>query len=665
MGNMAGENSFLSGALKRFRPGLIVRLGNLIVVQIIFVFATLTIVLFYPYEQKHHNGDYPQLKERFSDATSRMASAIRSNSVGNGQHLPEPELDRIMKSGLGNDNLIQGYLYLQTGDGTISRAYTMCDSIQLDADLRAREEISDLIDIRVISYEMGAGEELLIPHLRGAHYQAYYYPFLIEKDQPAVLVAIFDHRYITFQKNQMAYTLFVLFLASTLVSLLIVSMLYNRLKVPLARLTRGFEKTTDGELYYLLETDGDEELSKLSTAFNAMSKTLWDNHQQLRAYNEKLESANQALTQSQQSLSTMIENSPECIISAGSDGTIRVFNRKAAAVFNLSHDDALGRSINDLFTHPPDEITSTRSKDDEGMVEVLCRRNDGSLFPACMTMSPVEIGDDGEQAWLYIIKDISASQSFQEMMIRLDRYSTRGQMAGDIAHEINNFLAILSGNVELMPLFLKRGDNEKIEKKLELMRTTIFRISRFCDGLMDANEGEVRFEKVDVNQLTENVLAFLKPQNPFDEVEIETDLSTEIPLVELDIGQIQQLLVNFVYNAGEALGDCETDRKMIRIISRPDELNNEPAVRIAIHDNGPGVREDKLALLFEKRFTTKRKGHGIGLMTCRRIADAHNGAVGYSFDEGGCFHLILPVEQRLEIPSEVDTDATRTTVRPV
>ncbi len=244
-------------------------------------------------------------------------------------------------------------------------------------------------------------------------------------------------------------------------------------------------------------------------------------------------------------------------------------------------------------------------------------------------------------ARLYVCRDITDSKNFQDMMIRLDRYYTKGEMAGDIAHEVNNYLAVLMGNVELLPLMLKKGKTEKIEKKLGVMKSMLDKIACISDGLLDAPPETVRLEPTSLNQVVENVLAFLKPQNKFDTVEVITELSNEIPVLKLDQMQTQQLLVNLIYNAAEALADQEGERS-IRVQTRLAVCEDRRCAEVLVRDNGPGIAAEKTNLLFEDRFTTKKRGHGIGLITCRKIVDNHEGQIKYHFDEGAVFTVILP-----------------------
>jgi len=233
-------------------------------------------------------------------------------------------------------------------------------------------------------------------------------------------------------------------------------------------------------------------------------------------------------------------------------------------------------------------------------------------------------------------------------MIRLDRYYTRGEMAGDIAHEINNYLAILSGNLELIPLMVKRGQMDKLSQKTEVMRTTIDRIAMFCDGLMDHHADGLVLSSVDLNQLILNLLAFIKPQNRFDGIAVEPRFSNELPLVELDTAQIQQVLVNLLNNAADAL-ENSAGFKQITISTFLSLDGKDRRAIIEVADTGVGVSASHMDDIFEKRFTTKSKGHGIGLVTCRRIVILHQGQLRYHFDSGARFTVELPIRQPVQV----------------
>ena len=240
------------------------------------------------------------------------------------------------------------------------------------------------------------------------------------------------------------------------------------------------------------------------------------------------------------------------------------------------------------------------------------------------------------------------------MILKLDRIATRGKMARDIAHEINNYLAILQGNLELIPMMLAKNDLEKLDKKVSLMKETVGRISNFTDGLTRFSDENTEFVKEDLNQLIENLIAFLKPQNKFDDIAITTNLADNMPLVEIDTSQIQHLLVNLINNGAEAVSQTGMENnKWIVISTSYDEYNQEISIKVS--DGGLGIKDEFIDKLFVSRFSTKRQGTGFGLITCKNIVDNHDGEVSYhtSEESKSVFTVKIPV-----IHAVVDSDET-------
>ncbi len=606
------------------RPPLLSRLSNIIIVQVLFVFAAVVMILFFP--QRESQVDFSGIENRISAVTEKIAEYLsKLPKGGDGTYsVADSILTDLIR---GEKSIVHASVYLWTDDARMQRISSFgIDEAEPKDDLILSEKFGGSESIQKALAPKGAKGQFVPLRLTNDHLTCAY-SFEIAGNRPALIVATLEHEVVVSNRNGLLYGLFLLFLGSILVSLLTVHLLARRFRDPLKRLEQGLTKTASGELFYLLEENDDAELCDLVRSFNRMSKTLWSNQQAHKHFNRLLKDAYIAQAESQVFLATLIDCSPCCVVAASSDGEIVIFNRKAAEVFGYDNEEALGLTIDRLFGTARDgDRSEVDDNSHEKSGEVVCRRRDGSTFPAYLVSSRVAAKPDQPPVHLFIFLDISESKNFQEMMVSIDRYYTRGEMAGDIAHEINNYLAVLGGNIELMPLFLKKGDHEKINKKLELMKNTVDKIARFSDGLMDTNYGDVNYVQADLNQLAQNILAFLKPQNRFDNVTMNTDLSPDIPLVEMDPNQIQQTLVNLIQNGADATVNNETER----LVELRTELSEDGRyVRVVVADNGTGVDPESRDILFEKRFTTKRKGHGYGLITCKRIIDSHRGKIGY------------------------------------
>ncbi len=619
------------------RTGFLARLGNLIVLQAIFVFVAIALILFYPGPSREHSETSGPIHALVQDLGHRLLEQYLNSVSTTGGTSSGTLREEIQLSGEG---ITSASLYLVRSDGVVECLHSQASQLPTAESYEFSEGISTIREGLIRQAAAESPGFYLTNIVNDVEKNIYYRP--LGTDLPVVLVAGVNHDLLISSKTDLQYALLLLFLVTVLLSLMTIYLIWKRFRQPLVHLIKRLEKTADGELYYQLETEGDIELNVLSSSFNRLTKTLWSNQQEMKTYNNRLREINASLLQSRLFLATLIDSSPSAIVVTSRDGQIIIFNREAAKVFGYSSDQALGKNVSELFKQPVDMKIADESE--KPGFEAISLRADGSAFPVWVTMTPSR-SDEGEiWAFVYIIHDITESTSFQEMMIRLDRYSTRGEMAGDIAHEINNYLAVLSGNLELFPILLKKGDPEKIEKKLELMRSTVDRVARFADGLMDTNRDEATPEPTSLNQVVENVLAFLKPQNKFDSVEFNTRLSSELPLIGLDPGQVQQLMVNLVNNATDAAITLGV-KPQIRITTQLVKEAGKSFARVEVADNGAGVPEEKVEALFNRRFTTKRKGHGIGLVTCKRIMDAHQGSISYHSDSGAVFTCTFPYER--------------------
>lgn len=630
------------------KTGIIVRLSNLIVLQVLFVFAALVLILFVPGSDTDRSVIIDRRGHALYDAGETTSTYLEAATPW-ATSMGETPFARLQKQ-LDSLTAVELAALIRVGDSSrFDMLYAYDRGSNHDGVDGEEQDLSQFIDPLLLRHVADLAPSYPPHPIIGPRFLAYYKKLATSNDgAPIVLVLATEHGLTVSSRSGLQYAVFVLFLCATLVSLLTVSLLLRKFKRPLDQIISGLGETADGKLHHLLDLEKDPELGRLARAYNEMTRRLWDDRLQLDSYVGRLAGANAELRESQSFLSTLVACSPLSVVVAARDGRIMLFNRAATKEFGYEPDEIVGRPMNTLVAESGNCSCVETSSDKNRDFEVICRRKGGVLFPAYVIASDVKTEDDEVLARVYVCRDISESRNFQEMIIRLDRYYTKGEMAGDIAHEINNYLAVLMGNVELMPLLLKKGDSEKINKKLDVMKTTLEKIARFSDGLLDSSPDMVRLEPTSVNQVVENVIAFLRPQNKFDSVEVVKELSNEIPVMHVDAGQIQQLLVNLIYNAAEALVEKQGDRT-IWVITSVSKTGKDRTVQISVRDNGSGVVADKVPLLFKTRFTTKPRGHGIGLITCRKIVENHSGTIDYRLQNGAVFSVELPVKASVEV----------------
>jgi PAS domain S-box-containing protein len=619
-------------------PGILTRLSNLIIVQVIFIFVALALILFSPDADQDARNQLAELDGKLFDAGQRVADYMMSHWVSASAQA-ESDLNGFLATIPG----VEKAALLRIGDSksvAVIHAYHRGQA-EKSTEIGDVSGFCDLDHIRnLVESDLAIGHGSFV---NGA-YLSHYCSWEKGDNPPTVLVVAAGHELSVSSRSNLKYAIFVLFLCSTLVSLLTVRLLTGKFKRPLDNIISAFDETAGGKLHHLNELEGDPQLGKLASAFNSMARKLWDHRRRIDEFVSRLAETNSELSRKQEFLSNLIDCSPLAVVVTDARRKIVLFSRAATETFGYAGDAVLGQDVKLLIARDNEAQPTRANKEDHREFEIVARRENGETFPLHVVSRRLETEIEGPVGRLYVCRDITESKNFQEMMIRLDRYYTKGEMAGDIAHEINNYLAVLMGNVELMPLMLKKGKMDKVESKLGVMKDTLEKIARFSDGLLDSPPETVRLEPTALNQVVENVIAFLKPQNKFDSVQVVTNLSSDLPVLQLDQMQVQQLLMNLIFNAAEALEDIEGER-LITVTTRSSECTGKPGAEVEIRDNGTGVKASKEELLFRTRFTTKRRGHGIGLVTCRKIVDNHEGEIGYRFDRGSVFTVRFPVKE--------------------
>jgi signal transduction histidine kinase len=241
-------------------------------------------------------------------------------------------------------------------------------------------------------------------------------------------------------------------------------------------------------------------------------------------------------------------------------------------------------------------------------------------------------------------------QQTQQVMVRSARMAAKGEMAAEVAHEANNYLASLSGRAQLLMMGLARGNTDKIEENIQVILDQAERLAVLTKGLVDFSHKGMKALPTDVNALVDRTVQFLKPQNRFDNVTISVDQDVTIPLTMLDPGQIQQVLMNLLTNAADAIKeDPSGGPKQIEITTK--HLQTRKQIRIVVCDTGPGIPEDLLDKVFEPTFTTKDSGHGFGLSTSYRIIENHGGHISVKNhkEKGAVFTMVVPIRRSKEV----------------
>lgn len=212
-------------------------------------------------------------------------------------------------------------------------------------------------------------------------------------------------------------------------------------------------------------------------------------------------------------------------------------------------------------------------------------------------------------------------KELQDETIRLETIATRGQMSAEIGHEMNNFIGVVAGNLSLLDFHIRKGTTKDLGKYVSAMTETIEKIKKFTANLMDLTPISSEKAVLSFDRLLSEVIDYLRPQKRFRDVKVQvTNLPADLPL-EADTTQMQQLLYNIFNNAADAM--VESPRKEITV--SVERIEQEGRFRFSVTDTGCGIPKELLEKAFQERFTTKKTGHGFGLVVCKRIIQNHGG----------------------------------------
>jgi signal transduction histidine kinase len=226
-------------------------------------------------------------------------------------------------------------------------------------------------------------------------------------------------------------------------------------------------------------------------------------------------------------------------------------------------------------------------------------------------------------ALIVTLDDVTVQKDSEQHLFELEKFADKGRMASSIAHEINNFLGLLLGGVELAELAIENGDHDRARTTLGRLKETVGQMDRFTAGLTRSARYDVSKRMANLNVVIGDVLSFLSVQKRFKNVIVSNYLDSGLPEFEMDVDRMAQLILNLMNNAADAIGATQEGAGEIVIKTAHDHGD---AVLI-VSDDGVGIDPDVRKKLFKSHLTTKESGHGYGLMACARIVEDHQGTI--------------------------------------
>ena len=435
----------------------------------------------------------------------------------------------------------------------------------------------------------------------------------------------------------------------------------RRTSRPLMDMAVAARDIAAGDWTRTVSAHGSAEAETLATAFNDMTRSL-------RSQAESLKDSNLRF-------STVTQSARDAIISTDAQGCITFWNRSAEAIFGYEESEVLGRPITMLIAEADRKAYDAALPDpqDEGLtfgriVEATGLRKDGGWF-AC-EISLAALDGAHTKAVTAVVRDVTERKQAQEALSQRDeqlrqaqKMEAIGRLAGGVAHDFNNLMMAIRGYAELLVDTFPDGDERRAE--VQEILTATERAARLTRQLLSFSRREtVKQTAVPLEQLVasmQNMLQRLIGSN----IQIETEVWPDLTPVLADSTQLEQILVNLVVNARDAMADGGTIRIMLRnieldtigVAAHPG-LQPGDYVEMAVADTGTGMDAETRSKIFEPFFTTKErgKGTGLGLATVYGIVQQNNGAIEVQsrVGHGSTFYIYLPRASDLGKPAPMN-----------
>jgi PAS domain S-box-containing protein len=365
-------------------------------------------------------------------------------------------------------------------------------------------------------------------------------------------------------------------------------------------------------------------------------------------------------------LSELFARVPEAVVMVDRDFQITRVNPEFTKIFGYTPEEAIGRRINDLIT--PDDLQEEVdnlmyrmvSTGEVFAVETVRRHKNGTRVPVSLICVPVSSNRSGNTCYV-IYRDITETKRLQdeqrryhEIQLELahaNRVATLGQLSASIAHELNQPLTGIITNCGTC-LRMLTSDPQNLDGAREAVQRTMrdgHRASEVITRLRALfNKKEPASESVDLNEATREVIALSLGELQNSRVIVRTDLADDLQFVTADRVQLQQVVLNLLRNALDAMNTVEDRPRDLLIRTEREEGD---WVRLSVKDAGVGFDPQTMDKLFEAFYSTKNDGMGVGLSVSRSIIENHQGRLWAVLNDGpgATFSFSVPCRTHTQV----------------
>jgi two-component system NtrC family sensor kinase len=395
------------------------------------------------------------------------------------------------------------------------------------------------------------------------------------------------------------------------------------------------------------------------------AKQRYSSRKKLQDYTKFLEAGwaetTQELLETYSYQQKLIESAIDGILGCNADEHVVTFNRSMEIMFGYSKEEILHRKkIADLFeAHIYQTFRQDLAKGNGAgenrliLYETHMRTKQGASVPVQLTAEVFADSHKQLEGLVCFIRDLRQIRRLEQQMahqahiLHQDKMMSLGRLAASVAHEINNPLSGVLNYIRLMRRIVSTEppgpkETDKFKSYLGTVEKEVQRCARIVSNLLTfARTSDVVFKPVDIRELIEQCLVLSGHRLQLGNIEPKIDVSEQLPTIQGDANQLQQCLINLVFNAMDAM----PGGGRLEIKARCSE--DRRAIIITVADNGCGMAPENLARIFDPFFTTKQEGQGtgLGLSTTYGIIEKHKGTIDAQSrpGHGATFAIKLPV----------------------
>jgi len=390
-----------------------------------------------------------------------------------------------------------------------------------------------------------------------------------------------------------------------------------------------------GDLDYRLDNNLRDEFQTLANSFNSMAASLKEEQHKFQSVSQLYQ--------------TLFETAGDAIMITGLEGQtlgrILSANKAAAELYGYTINELQGMDITELVPNGKGHLFRDQIRKvltgEWSHQRVKRQKKDGTQIPVDLSMGLLQLGE--ENYLLTFCRDITEQLHAEEELQRANQMAVVGQMAAGLAHEIKNPLAGVKVSLDVLAddLDLQPHDQELFSRVINEVK----RMETLLKNLLNyARPPQPQFDRVEINALLSNSMKNVEvtaaSRKDFT-LNFETDFNETLPLIEADSAQLQQVFLNIMLNAADAIENEGT----IRLATSTE---GGETISIEISDTGKGMSKDTLSKVFNPFFTTKSKGTGLGLSICKRLVEQHDGSISVASQPGvgTKFLITLPLAQK-------------------